>query len=86
MRVDKYLKMTRLIKRRVIAKDISDAGQVVVNGRQVKPSYLINENDVIDLYLGQYILTIKVLTINEQSLRKMPDDGYEIVGKSLNVN
>ncbi len=86
MRIDKYLKMTRLIKRRVVAKEISNAGQVIVNGKQVKPSFLINEEDVIDLYLGQHILSIKVKTKNEYSLRKNPEEGYEIIGKSLNVN
>ncbi len=86
MRIDKYLKLTRLIKRRVVAKDISEAGQVIVNGRVVKPSYTVDIEDVIDLYLGQYILSIKVASTDEQMLRGNPDAGYEIIGKSLNVN
>ncbi|HZJ89254.1 MAG TPA: S4 domain-containing protein [Bacilli bacterium] len=86
MRIDKYLQMTRIIKRRVIAKDITDSGQVVVNGRKVKPSFNVNTDDVIDLYLGQHILSIKVLETDEKTLRKNPDDCFEIIGRSLNVN
>lgn len=86
MRVDKFLKVSRLIKRRIIAKDISDAGKVAVNGKTVKPSYVLKIADELTLYLGKYIVVVKVLTLDEKTLRKNPESGYEVIGQYLNAN
>ncbi len=86
MRLDKYLKRTRLIKRRTVAKDISDAGKVIVNKRAVKPSYIVKVDDLLELYLADYIVMVKVLSVDEKLLRSDPEKAYTITGKYLNAN
>ncbi len=86
MRLDKYLKLTRLITRRTVAKDISDAGKVIVSKKTVKPSYEVKVDDVLELYLSKYILIVKVVTVDEKALRANPEGGYELLGKNLNAN
>jgi ribosomal 50S subunit-recycling heat shock protein len=86
MRLDKFLKLTRLIKRRTIAKDISVAGKVIVDKRTVKPSYNVKVNDILELYLGEYIVMVKVLTIDEKELRSDPQKGYELLSRTTNAN
>lgn len=86
MRLDKYLKQTRIIKRRTVAKDISAAGKVIVEGKTVKPAYTVKVGDVLDIYLGDYILFVKVLSVDEKIVRINPEKCFEIIGKSLNAN
>lgn len=86
MRLDKFLKLTRLIKRRTMAKAISAAGKVIVDKRTVKPSYIVKPGDVIEIYLADYITVVKVLSVDEKLLRNNPEDAYEISGKHLNAN
>ena len=49
MRIDKFLKVSRLIKRRTVANEVADAGRIMVNGRQVKASYSVKPGDVIEV-------------------------------------
>lgn len=86
MRLDKFLKLTKLIKRRTVAKDISVAGKVIVDRRTVKPSYTVKVGDQLELYLGDYIIFVKVLNVDEKSVRANPTEAYELLGKSLNAN
>lgn len=86
MRLDKFLKLTRIIKRRTVAREISEAGKVIVDKRVVKPAYNVKVDDVLELYLAQYILVVKVLNVDEKVLRMTPDAGYELLGKTLNAN
>lgn len=86
MRLDKYLKQTRIIKRRTVAKDISAAGKVIVEGKTVKPAYTVKVGDVLDIYLGDYILFVKVLSVDEKIVRINPEKCFEIIRKSLNAN
>ncbi len=65
MRLDKYLKVSRLIKRRSVANDACDAERVSVNGRQVKASYQVKIGDVIEVAFGQRKLKVEVLSVNE---------------------
>lgn len=83
MRIDKYLKLTRIIKRRTIAKDISDNGLVFINNRQVKPSALVSVNDIIKLVLGKVIIEVKVLLIDEKEIIKNAE-AYLILSKTYN--
>ena len=53
MRIDKYLKVSRIIKRRTVANEACDAGRVIVNGKPVKASYDVKINDVIEIQFGQ---------------------------------
>ena len=65
MRLDKYLKVSRLIKRRTVANEACDGERVSVNGRQVKASYQVKVGDVIEIAFGQRTLKVEVLSINE---------------------
>lgn len=65
MRLDKYLKVSRLIKRRTVANDACDGERVCVNGRQVKASYQVKVGDVIEISFGQRTLKVEVLAVNE---------------------
>ncbi len=65
MRLDKYLKVSRLIKRRTVANDACDGERVSVNGRQVKASYQVKVGDVIEIAFGQRTLRVEVTAINE---------------------
>ena len=65
MRLDKYLKVSRLIKRRTVANDACDADRILVNGRQAKASYQVKVGDVIEIAFGQRTLKVEVTEINE---------------------
>lgn len=70
MRLDKYLKVSRLIKRRSVANDACDAERVSVNGRQVKTSYQVKIGDVIEVAFGQRKLKVEVLSVNETAKKE----------------
>ena len=65
MRLDKYLKVSRLIKRRTVANDACDGERVSVNGRQVKASYQVKEGDVIEIAFGNRSMRVEVTRISE---------------------
>lgn len=63
MRLDKFLKVSRLIKRRTVANEVSDMGRVFVNGNSAKPAKQIKENDVIEIEYATRTLKVKVLRV-----------------------
>ncbi|MBQ2564738.1 MAG: RNA-binding S4 domain-containing protein [Oscillospiraceae bacterium] len=63
MRIDKYLKVSRLIKRRTVANEACDGDRIVVNGRQVKASYQVKVGDIIEIHFGQRVLKVEVLKV-----------------------
>jgi ribosomal 50S subunit-recycling heat shock protein len=65
MRLDKYLKVSRLIKRRTVANEACDGERVNVNGRQVKASYQVKEGDVIEVAFGNRTMRVEVTQISE---------------------
>ena len=65
MRIDKYLKVSRLIKRRTVAGDACGSERVSVNGSPVKASYQVKVGDIIEIAFGQRSLKVEVLSINE---------------------
>ena len=67
MRIDKYLKVSRLIKRRTVANEACDGERISVNGRQVKASYQVKVGDVIEISFGQRTLKVAVTEINENA-------------------
>ena len=69
MRLDKYLKVSRLIKRRTVANEACDGERVCVNGRQVKASYQVKVGDVIEITFGQRTLKVEVLAVNESATK-----------------
>lgn len=79
MRLDKFLKVSRIIKRRTIANEACDAGKVEVNGKIARASYNVKVGDVIKITLGTKINSYKVLAINEHSLKEDAAKMYEIL-------
>ena len=67
MRIDKYLKVSRLIKRRTVANEACDGERVSVNGRQVKASYQVRLGDVIEIAYGQRTLRVEVTALTENA-------------------
>lgn len=65
MRLDKYLKVSRLIKRRTVANEACDAGRVSVNGKPTRASYDVKQGDVIEIKLGARTVTVKVEKVIE---------------------
>jgi len=63
MRLDKYLKVSRIIKRRTVANEACDGGRVLVNGRAAKASYEVKVGDVLEIRFGEKSLKIRVLNI-----------------------
>ncbi len=79
MRIDKYLKVSRIIKRRTVANDACDAARVSVNGRPVKASYDVKENDVIEVGFGGRTLKIRVLSVKEIVGKADASALYEVI-------
>ena len=79
MRLDKYLKVSRIIKRRTVANDACDAAHVTVNGRQAKASYDVKEGDIIEVSFGQRTLKVKVLDVREHTAKADAASLYEVI-------
>ncbi len=63
MRLDKFLKVSRVIKRRTVANDAADSGRVSVNGKVVKPSYEVKVGDIVEIKFGDKISKFQILSI-----------------------
>ena len=70
MRIDKFLKVSRLIKRRTVANQACDGERISVNGRQVKPSYQVKLGDVIEIAYGQRTLRVEVTALTETASKE----------------
>ena len=78
MRLDKYLKVTRLIKRRTIANEACDAGRILVNGKPARASYEVKVGDIIEIGIGKPIKA-RVLTVSEFSTKESASEQYELL-------
>ena len=72
MRLDKYLKVSTLIKRRVVAKELADASKVSENDKVVKPNYEIKVGDIVTITLPSKVIKVEVTSINEKDYFKNP--------------
>lgn len=70
MRLDKYLKVSRLIKRRTVANDAADGGRVTVNGAPAKPSKDVKPGDVIEIRFGARSVRVEVLSVSENARKE----------------
>lgn len=70
VRLDKYLKVSRLIKRRTVANEACDAGRVMVNGRQVKASATVKVGDIIEIQFGNKSVKVEVVQIQESTKKE----------------
>lgn len=78
MRLDKFLKLARLVKRRTIAQEMVDIGAVRINGRGVKPSAEVREGDILEIAYPRRLLKVKVLVADETALKRKAEP-YELM-------
>ena len=79
MRLDKYLKVSRLIKRRTVANEACDAEKIFVNGKAARASYDVKVNDIIEINMGKNPLKVKVLKVVEIVGKEGSSELYEVV-------
>lgn len=79
MRLDKYLKVSRIIKRRTVANEACDGGRVVINGRAAKASADVKPGDIIEVAFGSNTLKVKVLSVAETVKKDEASGMYEVL-------
>jgi len=79
LRLDKYLKVSRIIKRRTVAKEACESGRVSINGKVAKPSTDIKEGDIIEITFANKKLKAKILNVSEHVKKDEARDLYEIL-------
>ena len=79
MRLDKFLKVSRIIKRRTVAKEACDKGIVTINGKQAKSSSEVKIGDVLEVTFGEKIMKFKITEIREHVLKAEAKEMYEII-------
>ncbi len=79
MRLDKYLKVSRIIKRRTVANEACDAGRILVNDKIARASYDVKINDVITVNMGQRPLKVRVLGVSEHVTKDSACENYEVI-------
>lgn len=79
MRLDKFLKVSRVIKRRTVANEACDGGHVKVNDKVAKASYDVKENDMVEISFGQRVVCFRVLDVREHALKADATSMYEIL-------
>lgn len=82
MRLDKYLKVSRIIKRRPVAKEVADKGRVKVNGVLAKSSNDLKLNDQVEIRFGNKLLTVKVLEMKDSTKKEDAIKMYEIINET----
>lgn len=70
LRLDKYLKVSRLIKRRTVANEAADAGRVLLNGKEAKPSVNVKVGDIIEIVFGTKTVKVEVLAVADTSRKE----------------
>lgn len=79
MRIDKFLKISRIIKRRTIANEACDAGRISVNSKIVKASYDVKVGDIIEIKMGERVLKVEVLEVLEHALKENASSMYKVL-------
>ncbi|MBR1708931.1 MAG: RNA-binding S4 domain-containing protein [Clostridia bacterium] len=86
MRLDKYLKVSRIIKRRTVAKEAGEGGRVTINGKVAKPSSEVKEGDILEIRFGDKLARYKVVTVAEVVRKNEASLMYEVLdGGELNL-
>ncbi|MDD5793747.1 RNA-binding S4 domain-containing protein [Clostridium sp. HCP1S3_B4] len=79
MRLDKYLKVSRIIKRRTVAKEACESGRVIINGKVAKPSTEVNEDDIIEISFANRTIKAKVVNISAHVRKEEAKEMYLIL-------
>lgn len=82
MRLDKYLKVSRIIKRRSVAKEVADRGRIKVNSILAKSSTDLKINDIIEIRFGNKLLTVRVLEMKDSTKKEDAVKMYEIISET----
>lgn len=83
MRLDKYIKLTRLIKRREVAKVLIDEGSILVNDKRTKPSYEVKIGDTVTLKMGRRLLKVKIIDIKDVVNKQESSSLFSIIYDEL---
>ncbi|MBQ3277990.1 MAG: RNA-binding S4 domain-containing protein [Clostridia bacterium] len=86
MRLDKYLKVSRIIKRRTVANEACDGGRVSLNDRVAKPSAEVKPGDVIAIRFGEHVGRYRVLQVKETVRKEESGDLFELISEDAAVN
>ena len=78
MRLDKFLKVSRIIKRRTLANEACDSGRVLLNGKTAKAGAEVKIGDVIELHMGEKVLQFEVVSITEHVMKNEAADMYKV--------
>ena len=79
MRLDKYLKVSRLVKRRTVANELCDAKHIDVNGKTARASYEVKVGDVIEIRIGSNVTKVSVLEVNEYATKENASAMYKVI-------
>ena len=82
MRIDKYLKVSRIMKRRTVDNELAANQRVEINGKPVKPSHEVKVGDIVGITFGTRKIEVRVLSIQEVKKKKEASEMYEIVNES----
>lgn len=85
MRLDKFLKVSRLIKRRTVAKDVSDQGRIWINGREAKASSTVKPGDELVIRFGQKSMTVRVERLAESTRKEEAGEMYTVLKEQSNA-
>lgn len=80
MRLDKYLKVSRIIKRRTVANEVCSLGRVSINGKEAKPSAEVREGDILSIVMGGRETKVKVVSVREVASKNDAASMYELLG------
>ena len=81
MRLDKFLKVSRIIKRRSVAKEVADKGRIQINGKLAKSSSTLKVGDVLQIQFGNKTLEVKVLALQDSTKKEDANKMYEILSE-----
>ena len=79
MRLDKFLKVSRIIKRRTVANEACDADRVIINGRSAKASTQVKEGDILEIAFGNNPLKVEVLSVKETVKKEEAKEMYRVI-------
>jgi len=81
MRIDKFLKISRIIKRRTIAQEACDGGRIEINGKVVKPAKDVKVGDIVTVAFGNHTISFEVLSIDERQTKASAETMYKILSE-----
>ena len=81
MRIDKFLKVSRILKRRTVSKELAVNQRIEINGRIVKPAHDVAAGDIVSITFGNRKLTVRVLSVEEVKKKKDASELYEIISE-----